>query len=203
MTQEALRCKGLEEALFDHELEMNLTAAMEKKAVKDFSEAEGYKEYAKGSGQTAEAARKSVVRKIAQTLTAYLAEGLIQVTVEEMMKEDECRDAVRKKKETAVIAKFSRDLPPFRAYVDVTTKCGCMELTNIRYLFEVQPNVTVQDAKIMLQDDQVKSVSFGTLVANLTLNLLLGGQSLKICSIKGTVEMPGAISLGSGSVSGA
>ncbi|KLK88505.1 hypothetical protein SZ63_05705 [Methanoculleus sediminis] len=195
MTQAALRCKSLEEALFDHELEMNLTTAMENKTVKDFSEADGYTEYAKGSGRTAEAARRSVTRKIAQTLTAHLAEGLIQVTVEEMMKEEEYRDAVKKKEETAIIAKFSRDLPPFRAYVDVTTKCGCMALTNIRYRFEAEPNVTVQDAKITLKDDQPESILFGTLVANLTLNLLLGSQSLKICSIKGTVEMPGTIDL--------
>jgi hypothetical protein len=189
VTQEVLVCRGLEEALFDHELEINLNRLIAEHEVEDFSDSKGYQEWLKKSGQVADTARKAMTRKIVETLTTYLSKGLLQVTVEEVMREEEYQDAVRQKKETAFIATLNRDLEPFRVYVDVTSKCGCMDLIKVRYNFKAEPNVTIKDAKIVLQDDRIKSISFGTFVSKLTVSLLLKDTPCKICSIKGSLEM--------------
>ncbi|MFU8767084.1 MAG: hypothetical protein ACNA7I_05410 [Candidatus Methanoperedens sp.] len=74
-------------------------------------------------------------------------------------------------------------------------KSGLTEIKKIRYEFKAESRVEVKNASLILRDDTIKSISFGSFIASITLYLLKGGYAVKISSIERSLSLPGPINL--------
>ncbi len=147
------------------------------------------------SGLGAGKVEEAIVKKIVETLSRNLTEGLLELTVDEIANEKEYKDAVEGKREVAVVAHLEKELPPFIAYVEFIVKSGPMEIKKIRYDFKVEPTVEVRDARITIVASRVRSVAFGSLIVSVTLDLLRGDQDMELGSFRREWRLTGPIIL--------
>ncbi len=129
-------------------------------------------------------AEKEMMNEIAETLSKQLTKGLFQLTVEEIINEKECKDAIRDKKDKTIVMSLKKKLSPFKIYVEFIVKSGLMEIKKIRYDFRAEPKVEIKDIKVNIRENKVKNILFGPFVASIVLSLLKGDHAVKICSIK-------------------
>jgi hypothetical protein len=177
---------------YSKEIEEELTTELNKRGTKDFSEAKKWhkKEYKKGAD-----AEKILIRRLVEILSQYLSKGLLQLTIEELAHEKEYKDAVKEKKDHALVINHEKKLPPFKAYVEFVVKLGWMELKKIRYDFKVEPKVKVKNARIEIRENKIASITFGSLVTSITLYLLKGDLSMKILSKEISMKIPRPITV--------
>jgi hypothetical protein len=133
-------------------------------------------------------------KRLVEVLSDYVTKGLIQVTIEEIAKDENCRGAAAKKDGQECEVKFTR-LPalkpdPFDPYVEVVVRAGAMEMKPIRFDFTVQPQVEVKNAKIVFKDGFVKAISLGTLEAKVSLSLKNGKQKIPLHTWTSQVPVP-------------
>lgn len=178
--------------VYSKELAEEITKAINDHGTDDFSEA---KNWWTKTGLKAEEAEKKLVKKLVDILSQYLSDGLLQLTIEEVMNEKEYKDAVQRKKNHAIVAHLEKKLPTFNAYVEFIIRSGLMEIAKIRYDFEAEPEVEVEDIKLNIQGYKIKSVSFGTFIASISLYLLKGDLHVKISSIERKLSLPRTITL--------
>ncbi len=178
--------------VYSKELAEEITKAINNHGTDDFSEA---KNWWTKTGLRAEEAEKKLVKKLVEILSQYLSDGLLQLTIEEVMNEKEYKDAIQGKKNHAVVAHLDKKLPTFNAYVEFIIRSGLMEIAKIRYDFEAEPEVEAKDIKLKIQGDKIKSVSFGTFIASISLYLLKDKHPVKISSIERSLSLPGPITL--------
>lgn len=181
-----------DEPLYIRELAEEIKKFMDNLEIEDFSEAE---EWLTKSDLGVDGAKKYLIEKIVETLPQYLSKGLLQLTIEEIMNENEYRDAIQSKKDHAIVAHLSKKLPPFKVYVEFVVKSGLMELKRIRYDFKAKSMVEVEDAKIIFHENKIRSISFGSFIASITLSLLRGDHDVNIGSMERSLSLPGPITI--------
>ncbi len=133
---------------------------------------------------------EDMINAVVENLSEHLMEGLVQLTIVEITGEKECRDALREKKDQTIVLNLSRNLSPFKIYAEFIIKSGILELKKFRFDFEVEPNVEIEDINVIIQEKKLKSISFGSFKASLTLSLLKGEQAVNIVSIEKSLKMP-------------
>jgi hypothetical protein len=170
-----------EEPLYIREIAGEINKAINIRGIEDFSEA---KEWLTKSGLTVDEAKKRLTKKIVEILSQYLSKGLLQLTIEEIKNEKEYKDAIQSKKNRAIVMHLSKKLPPFKVYVEFVVKSGFIEIMKIRYDFKAEPKVEIKDAKMIIQGNRIKSVSFGSFIASITLYLLKGDHNVEISRIE-------------------
>ncbi|HEY9206576.1 MAG TPA: hypothetical protein VIO58_11720 [Candidatus Methanoperedens sp.] len=174
------------ESLSESEIAEEINKAIETRETEYFSE---IKEWLTKSGIEADKAKKELTKRIVEILSKYISNGLMQLTVDEMMKEKEFTEAFKKKKDHALIARLSKQLPPLKVYVEFVVKTGCIEIKKIRYDFKAEPQVEIKDAKIIIQENRITSVSFGSFIASITLYLLKGSLAVKLFSMERSLKL--------------
>jgi hypothetical protein len=147
------------------------------------------------TGQSGKEGRKYLTKMIMQALTRYLSQGVLQLTIETVLEEPACKDAVTKNSKTAIVAEFHRNLDPFRVHIDIVPKIGMMEFPRIRYNFDVEPEVAVEDTKVVLEDTVLRSITFGSLFANLKIFTVTQLGRIELCSVKSSLKSPPTIAL--------
>ncbi|MFZ2071780.1 MAG: hypothetical protein WAV32_09355 [Halobacteriota archaeon] len=178
--------------LYSRELVEEINKMIDSRGIEDFSEA---KKWFTKSGLGVDVVKKDLTKKIVEILSQYLSKGLLQLTIEEITNEKECKDAIRGKKDHAIVMRLTKKLPPFKVYVEFVVKSGLMEIKRIRYDFKAESKVEVKDATIILQGNRIRSISFGLFIASLTLYLLKGDHAVKIGSMERSLSFPGPITL--------
>ncbi len=184
-----------DEPLYSGELAEEINKMLDNRGIEDFSEA---KEWLTKSSLGVDGAKKYLIKKIVETLSQYLSKGLLQLTIEEIMNEKESRDAIQGKKDHAIVVRLSKKLPPFKVYVEFVVKSGLMEIKRIRYDFKAESRVEVKNAKIILQENKIRSISFDSFLAYITLYLLRGDHAVKISTIERSLSLPKLITLSIG-----
>ncbi|VVB85525.1 Uncharacterised protein [uncultured archaeon] len=158
----------------------------------DFS---GAREWLSKSGLNAEESKKEITKKILEILSQYLSKGLLQLTIEEIANEKECRDAIQGKKDKALVMNLSKDLPPFNIYVETIIKSGSIELKKIKFEFAIKSNVAINDAKIIISKNKINSIKFGSFSASITLYLVNGQQQIKLGTIERSLSLGDPVNL--------
>jgi hypothetical protein len=182
---------GQEGVFYSEEIEDEINKAISNRGTKDFSEA---KEWYIKAGLGVDDVEQRLIKKIVAILSQYISNGLLQLTIEEIVKEKEYKDAIKGKIDYAIVMNLEKKLPPFKPYVEFVVKSGLMELKKIKYDFVVEPKVKVKEAKIKIHENEIESVTFGSLIASITLYLLKGNLRLKISSLERSLRLPGPIS---------
>lgn len=177
---------------YSKEIEEELQTELNQRGIKDFSETKKWyiKAYKKGAD-----AEKILITRLVKILSQYLSNGLLQLTIEELAHEKEYKDAVKEKKDHALVINHEKKLPPFKAYVEFVVKSGLMELKKIRYDFKVEPKVKVKDARIEIRENKIARITFGSLITTITLYLLKGNLSVKILSREISLSIPEPITI--------
>ncbi|MBE0525263.1 MAG: hypothetical protein IBX40_13175 [Methanosarcinales archaeon] len=181
-----------EEPLYSREIAQEIKKFMDNWEIEDFSKAQ---EWLTKSDLGVDGAKKYLIEKIVETISQYLSKGLLQLTIEEIMNESEYRDAIQSKKDHAIVAHLSKKLPPFKVYVEFVIKSGLMEIKRIRYDFKAKLSVEVKDAKIIFQENKIRSISFGSFIASITLDLLRGDHDVKIGSMERSLSLTEPITI--------
>ena len=181
-----------EEPLYSKELAEEINKMIDARGIEDFPEA---KKWLSKSPLDADEAKKGLTKRIVEILSQYLSNGLLQLTIEELINEKEYKEAIRDKKAHAIVIQLSKKLAPFKVYVDFVVKYGLMEIKRIRYDFKAESKVEIKDAKIVIKENRIGSVSFGTFIASITLYLLKGKHAVKIGSIERSLTFPGPITI--------
>ncbi len=159
----------------------DLTKAIKDSGTEEFSEA---KELWNKLGLKVTVTKEEMINAVVENLSKNLTKGLLQLTVEEITSEKELKGALQEKKGQTIVMRLSRNLPPFKIYTELIIKSGLVELKKFRFDFKVEPNVEIEDINVTIQENKVKSVSFGSFKTSITLSLLKGEQSVKIVSIE-------------------
>lgn len=162
------------------------------KEIKD-SETEEFSKAKKGwnkLGLKVTVAEKDMINAVVETLSEYLTKGLLQLTVEEIRHETELKGALQEKKGQTIVMRLSRNLPPFEMYAEFIIKSGLAELKKFRFDFNVKPKVEIENINVTIQENEIKSVSFGSFKASITLSLLKGEQAVNIVSIEKSLSLP-------------
>ncbi len=170
-----------DDALYFKDFEEDINKAISDHGTEEFSEAKSW--WAK-LGLKVDIAEKEMMNEIVETLSKHLTKGLFQLTVEEIINEKECKDAIQKKKDQTIVMRLSRKLSPFKIYVEFVVKSGLMEVKKIRYDFRAEPKVEIKDIKVNIQENKIKNILLGPFIASITLSLLKGDRTVKIGSIK-------------------
>lgn len=162
-----------------------------KKAIKDpgneeFSEA---KKLWKKLGLKVAITEMDMINTVVETLSNNLTKGLLQLTVEEIIREKEVKGALREKKGQTIVMRLSKPLPPFKIYAEFIIKSGLVELKKFRFDFKVEPNIEIENINVTIQENKVKSVSFGSFKASVALSLLKGEQSMNIVFIEKSLNL--------------
>lgn len=195
LTDDEICCKELEEALFDYELEKKITSMIGDERMEELEKTDEYRKWVVETGKSGETGRKYITKMIMQAMTKYLSQGVLQLTIEKVMKEPACTDAVKKRSETAIVAEFRKTLAPFRVHIDIVPKIGAMELPRIRHNFDIEPEVEVKDMKVMLEETILKSVTFGSLFTKMKIFAVTTIGRIELCSIKGNLKFPQTITV--------
>jgi hypothetical protein len=189
-------CRELEEALCDDELFSSFSSRIHEKKSGDFTREEGYRQWAEETGLDDGDAVLEACNKIIRTLSLHLSNGLMQVTIETLIQEKDPKDAVQFHRDVAVVTEFSKKLESFTAYIDVIAKTGYIELSKFRFEFEVEPFVTVKDAKLIFHNGKLNRISFGEFNPSLKISLVLGKTREELCRIEKKMSLPGPIEVG-------
>jgi hypothetical protein len=176
-----------DDALYSKYFADDLTKAVKDSGSGEFSKA---KKLWNKLGLKVTVTEEEIINAIVETLSKNLTNGLLQLTVEEITSEKECKDALREKKSQTVVMRLSRDLPPFKIYAEFIIKSGLVEIKKFRFDFKAEPNVEIEDIKLTIQENKVKSLSFGAFKAYVTLSLLKGEQAMNIVSIEKSLSLP-------------
>lgn len=195
MAENEIYCKELEEALFDYELKMKISGMIVDERMEALEKSGNYQKWEVETGYSGEKGREYITSMIMQAFTRYLSQGVLQLTIESVMEEPACRDAVEKHNKTAVVAELHRTLHPFRIHIDVVPKVGMMELSRIRYNFDIEPEVAVKDTKVVLEDTILKSITFGSLFTHMKIFVVSQLGRTELCSVKSSLKSPRTITL--------
>ncbi len=176
-----------DDALYSKYFAADLTKAVKDTGTEEFSKAR--KSWNK-LGLKVTVTKEEMINAIVETLSKHLTNGLLQLTVEKITNEKECKDALREKKNQTIVMNMSGDLPPFKIYAESIIKSGLIELTKFRFDFKVEPSVEIEDINVTIQENKVKSVSFGSFKASVALSLLKDEQDVKMISIEKSLNLP-------------
>jgi hypothetical protein len=182
-----------EEALYSNDFAEDVKKRINDYGTEDFLEA---REWWSKLGLKVTITEKEMINEIVKTLSEHLSKGLLQLTIEEIINEKKCKDAIKGGEESqTIILNMSRKLAPFKLYVELIVKSGSIEIKKFRYDFRAEPDVKIKDIQVNIQQHKIKTVSFGSLMASITLSLLKGDNALMIGSIEKSFSLPGPITL--------
>ena len=133
---------------------------------------------------------KDIINEIVTTLSKNLTKGLVQLTIEEIINEKKSKDAIRGKRDQTIVLSLNRKLSSFKVYVEFIVKSGSIEIKKFKYDFRVEPKVQIKDIKVNIQENKIKSVSFGLFATSITLSLLIGESVINIGSIEKNLSLP-------------
>ncbi len=192
MSENIMRGTGMlqDDASYSTYFAEDIKKAVSEQGKKEFSDA---KAYWKKLGLNITLTEKEMMNEIVKTASKYLTKGLLQLTIEEITSEKECQDALSEKKGRTVVMRLSRTLSPLKIYSELIIKCGSIELKKFRFDFKAEPKVEIEDIDVTIQNKRVKSVSFGSFKASITLSLLKGEIAMKIASIEKSLNLSGPI----------
>ncbi len=195
MAENEIYCKELEEALSNYELEMKISGMIADERMETLEKSGNYHKWEVETGYSGEKGRKYITSMIMQSFTSYLSQGILQLTIESVMEESACRDAVEKHKETAVVVELHRTLDPFRIHIDVVPKVGMMEVSRIRYNFDIESEIEVKDTKVVMEDATLKSITFGSLFTDTKIYAVSQLGRRELCNVKGSLKSPRTITV--------
>ena len=135
-------------------------------------------------------AKEEMINAVVEKLSENLTKGLLQLSVEEITYEKELKGALRDKRVQTIVMSISKELPTFKIYAELIIKSGLIELKKFRFDFLVEPNVEIEDINVTIQENEVKSISFGSFKTSVTLSLLKGEQAVEIVSIEKSLKIP-------------
>jgi hypothetical protein len=133
---------------------------------------------------------KEMINEIVTTLSKYLTKGLLQLTIEEIINEKKSKDAIKEKRDQTIVMSLNKKLSSFKVYVEFIVRSGSIEIKKFKYDFKVEPKVQIKDIKVNIQENEIKSISFGLFVTSMTLSLLIGESVINIGSIEKDLSLP-------------
>ena len=176
-----------DDTLYDRYFAEDLKKSIKNSGTEDFSQA---RKLWNKLGLKITVSEEEMINTVIEILSKHLTKGLLQLTVEEITGNKELRDAISEKKSKIIIMRLSRDLPPFKIYAEYIVKSGSVELKKFRFDIKVESNVEIENINVTIEDNNVKSLSFGSFKTYVTLSLLKGEQAIKIVSIEKSLNLP-------------
>jgi hypothetical protein len=139
----------------------------------------------KKKGTTGERAWDMVTEKIVMFLPDYITEGLIRCSLEEIAKQDACRDAAGKQRMLKITP--GKNFPAIRIktfypYLDFILKAGPFYLLHQKIRFKVEGSMALKDATIEFTDSTIEKIS-GTIKVSMTISLCKGTYPVPLHTI--------------------
>lgn len=181
-----MRENTTQEEYYDREFEKDIGRVINNYGPEKFSDPENW--WSK-LGLKVNVTRKEMINEIVTNLSKYLTKGLLQLTIEEIINEKKSKDAIKEKREQTIVLNLNKKLSTFKVYVEFIVKSGSIEIKKFKYDFRVEPKVQIKDIKVNIQENKIKSVSFGLFAASMTLSLLIGESVISIGSIEKNLSL--------------
>jgi len=174
MTEEVLSNKELKE-----KLEQEIAKSVDSRVIAEISEVKGWLKKTHESGEKVE---ELLIKRISETLSEQLSTGLLQLTIEKIPEQREYKDSVERREQFRVAQQkpLSMALPSLLAYVEFVVKSGFVEIRRFPVRFQLESNVEIKDAEVIIREGRIASVSFGSFVVSITLYWLKGQKPIKM-----------------------
>jgi|SRR5208337_128202 len=150
------------------EIAQGIVEIFKRHGTREFADAE--KRFSLGGS---EKAAEDLIGWLAVALANSLLEGLLQLSVEQITKTKKYADALRKGTREFTVSLAEQKLPSLRTDMEFVFRYGLLEmLPTVKYEFEFDTEVDAQDIKVVIEENKIRSVMFGTVVATFTLSLV-------------------------------
>ena len=122
-----------------------------------------------------ESAEEYVINKVADALSHNLLDGVVQLTIENVRKTQQCQNAFRSGGREIVFdvtEELPEMLPTFDAYVEFVPKIGLMEIASVRFTFSAKPEVEVKGVHVTVSEGHIDNLSVDSLKVSAELSMV-------------------------------